>query len=118
MTNVEGLWMLFALLFLLGASLAVFILQIGVFGWMRWASRELGSWSYRFRTGSAILGLALGTLSWIVAVVLVTPIGIVANLADLNPVMIGMLLGYTLPIIGGGYLLQARWINSVRAVTQ
>ena len=42
-TNVEGLWMLFVLLFLLGASLAVFILRIGVFGWMRWASRELGN---------------------------------------------------------------------------
>ncbi|GAB6880128.1 hypothetical protein JCM17823_24020 [Halorubrum gandharaense] len=108
--------MLFVLLFFLAACLAITVLLAGVLGWTRWATS--GKWSGRFGVWGAAMGIGLSILSWAVAVVLVTPAGIIANVTDLNPVMIGMLLGYTLPVIAGGYLLQNRRTTPSRSVVE
>lgn len=116
MTNVEGLWMLFVLLGLLAVCLVMTVLLIAVSGWRRWTDREMGPWSTRFMTAGGLLGIGLAVLSWLVILILITPRGIVDNLADLNPVMIVMLTGYTLPLIVGVYLMGLQRDDRTRDV--
>ena len=86
-TNVEDLWMLFVLLFLCALCLTVSGLLRGARLNTVGGPKEVGG---RLEVWSAAVGIELSVLSWTVALVFVTPAGIVATVAELNLVMIDM----------------------------
>lgn len=105
MTNVEGLVWLFVALGLFGACLAVAILLGGWLAWLRWrpASRPL---SGRVGTALALGGILLSLVSWGYAIVFITPGGILTHLSEANPVLVVLLVGYSLPAILAGFALR------------
>lgn len=108
MTNLEGLWILFIALSLLIINLTASALLLAV---RRWTQRDDTSVvKLACRNGSAIAVVAIGlsVFSWLFALVYISPAGIVDRLARPNPVLVVLLLGYTLSGVIGGYLLWDR----------
>lgn len=108
MTNVEGLELLFVALFLFAVCLVASVLVAAVVGWERLSGRPKNGWFLRARTAVAILGLGVSTVAWIFALWFMTPGGVVERLLRPNPVLMILLLGYTLPAILGGVVLWNR----------
>ena len=112
--------MLFVLLGLFATCLVVAVGLIAVVGWSRHVRRtrdhperrgeslqgRRGRWGQWLTTGVALVGIGLSIVSWSAILVITTPSGIVERLADANPVLISLLVGYTCPGLLGGYLLH------------
>lgn len=111
MTNLDGLWVLFAALLLLIACFAVTLIQLALLGVTSWRDGEGSGLARRLRPWSGTLGIVLAVLSWLFVLVFTTPAGLLERLGRPNPVLIVMLIGFTVPAIIGGYLL---WAGSAR----
>ena len=112
--------MLFVLLGLFATCLVVAVGLLAMVGWTRHVRRvrydpghpggSLGSgwgrWSHWSTTAVAVVGIGLSIVSWSAVLVITMPSGIVERLADANPVLISLLVGYTCPGLLGGYLLH------------
>lgn len=112
MTNLEGLWILFAALILFG----VCVVAAAVLGTMlvreRWSGDKPGDGPLRVQTAVAMLAVGGSTVAWAFAFVFMTPTGIVERLFRPNPILVMLLLGYTAPAILGGYVLWRRGTGS------
>lgn len=106
MTNVVGLWVLYVLLFLLLACTVVSGILLWILRRMRAGDGTMDRWSLRIVIAASIGGIGLAVVSWLFALVLITPAGIVERLGRGNPVLVAVLLGYTAPAILGGYVLR------------
>lgn len=104
MTNIEGLETLFVMIVLLVACIVVTVLLGAVIGRRR-KNGDTGGRTSQVGTVLAVVAIGLSILSWVLALVFVTPAGMIERLGRGNPVLIGMLLGYTAPAVVGGYLL-------------
>lgn len=105
MTNLEGLWGLFAALFLLIACFAVAVIQLALLGLTSWRHGDGSRLAIRLRPWAGILGIVVAVLSWLFVLVFTTPAGILERLGRPSPVLIVMLLGFTAPAVIGAYLL-------------
>lgn len=109
MTNIQGLELLFIALGLFGLSIVTaMILLFSI--WYFSNRHERGKLrSVRIISIFSGFGILLSVISWGYALLFVTPAGIIVRLVDLNPVLIVLLIGYSVPgILGGVMLLRKR----------
>lgn len=117
MTNTGGLWILFLLLSLVLACLAVTGFLLAVRLWSRRWTHDPGVRLQRIRIGVAIVAVGLSGLSWLAALVFITPSGIVERLGRPNLVLVGLLVGYTAPAVVGGDVLRDHYTTTRTAET-
>ena len=97
------------------AATGIFLVSIG---WSHVRQEQRGPWSIRINTLLAGFGVLLSIVSWIYALMFVTPTGMVERLTDLNPVLITLLIGYTIPGVLGVYFLWSKQTGRHPTVTQ
>lgn len=112
MTNTGGLWILFLLLVLGLACLGVTGFLLVVRLWSRRRTHDHGVRWQRITVGVAIVAVGLSALSWLAALVFITPSGIVERLGRPSLVLLGLLVGYTAPAIAGGDVLREHYATT------